>query len=115
MEGNEHWVHQITRGRLAFLVSFFALVVFFVDGFFTVAAFLVAAGAFLGAATVFFVLAVLFVAVLALPRAAFFAGTALVTSADLAFLEGGWVFYYRLNNDSPQEGNQIPLWHRKIP
>ena len=97
MEGNEHWVHQITQEKLAFLVSFFALVVFFVDGFFTVAAFLVAAGAFFGAATDFFVLAVLFVDVLALPRAAFFAGTALVTSVVLAFLEGGWVFYDRLD------------------
>jgi len=74
-----------------FLVSVFALVVFFVDGFFAAAAFLVAAGAFLGAVTDFFVLAVLFVDVLDLPRAAFFAGTALVTSV-LAFLEGGWVF-----------------------
>jgi len=75
-----------------FLVSFFALVVFFVDGFFAAVVFLVAAGAFFGAATDFFAVAVLFVLVLDLPRAAFFAGAALVASVLLAFLEGGWAF-----------------------
>jgi hypothetical protein len=79
------------RRKLAFLVSFFALVVFFVDGFFAVVVFLLAAGVFFGAATVFFTVAALFVDVLDLPRAAFFAGAALETSA-LAFLEGGWAF-----------------------
>lgn len=91
-----------SRGKLTFLVSVFVLVVFFVDGFFAVAAFLVVAGAFLGAATGFFVLAVLFADVLDLPRAVFFAGTALVTSVVLAFLDGGWVFCDRLNN-APQK------------
>lgn len=74
-----------------FLASFFALVVFFVDGFFAAAVFLVAAGAFFGAVTDFFVVAVLFVVVLDLPRAAFFAGAALVVSV-VFFLDGGWAF-----------------------
>lgn len=81
---------------LAFLVSFFALVVFFVDGFFAAAVFFVAAGAFFGAMTGFFVVGVLFV--LDLPRAAFFAGAALVATVVLAFLVGGWAFCDRLNN-----------------
>jgi hypothetical protein len=84
------------RKRLAFLASFFALVVFFVDGFFTAAVFLVAAGAFFGVGTDFFAEAVLFVVVLDLPRAAFFVGAALV--ATVVFLEGGWAFCDRLNN-----------------
>jgi len=75
-----------------FLASLFALVVFFVDGFFAAAVFLVAAGAFFGAETDFFVVAVLFPVALDLPRAAFFAGAALVVSVLLDFLEGGWAF-----------------------
>jgi hypothetical protein len=84
--------------KLAFLASFFALVVFFVDGFFAAVVFLVAAGAFFGAATGFFVVAALFVVVLDLPRAAFFVGVALAASVVLPFLEGGWAFCQRLNN-----------------
>lgn len=84
--------------RLAFLASFFALVVFFVDGFLAVVVFLVAAGAFFGATTGFFVVAVLFAVVLDLPRAAFFAGAALVATVVLVFLEVGWAFCDRLNN-----------------
>ena len=91
------------RKGLAFLTSFFALVVFFVDGFFATVVFLVAAGAFFGAATGFFVVAVLFVVVLDLPRAAFFAGAALAASVDLAFLEGGWAFCRTLNNTSQKK------------
>jgi len=78
-----------------FLTSLFVLVVFLVDGFFTVAAFLVAVGAFLVAAADFFVLEDLSAGVLLLAAAAFFAGTALVLSAffaDGAFLDGGLVF-----------------------
>lgn len=86
------------RKGLAFLASFFALVVFFVDGFFAAVVFLVAAGAFFGAITDFFVVLVLFAVVLDLPRAAFFAGAALVVSVVLAFLEDGWAFCHRLNN-----------------
>jgi hypothetical protein len=96
VEGNECWDHQVTRKRLAFLASFFALVVFFVDGFFAAAVFLVAAGAFFAVGTDFFAVAVLFVVVLDLPRAAFFVGAALV--ATVVFLEGGWAFCDRLNN-----------------
>ena len=95
--GNECWDDQVIRKGLTFLVSFFALVVFFVDGFFAAAVFLLAAGAFFGAAAGFFVVAALFVVVLDLPRAVFFAGAALVASA-LPFLEGGWAFCERLNN-----------------
>jgi hypothetical protein len=105
------------RKELAFLASFFALVVFFVDGFFIAVVFLVAAGAFFGAVTGFFVVADLFVVVLDLPRAAFFAGAALADSVALAFLEGGWAFCHALNN-TPQKkkgGITIPLWHRQQP
>jgi len=77
-----------------FLVSFFALVVFFVDGFLAVTAFLVVAGAFLGAAG-FFVEA-LSVDGLVLLVAAFFTGTAFLVSgaffAGAGFLDGGLVF-----------------------
>lgn len=106
-------ISRSCRKGLAFLVSFFALVVFLVDGFFAAVVFLVAAGAFFGAATDFFAVAVLFVVVLDLPRAAFFAGAALVDSA-LVFLEGGWAFCKRLNN-TPLEKDSItiPLWHRQ--
>ena len=90
--------------KLAFLASFFALVVFFVDGFFAAAVFLVAAGAFFGAVTGFFVVAVLFVVVLDLPRAAFFVGVVLATSVALGFLEGGWAFCHRLNNLPHKKG-----------
>jgi len=72
-----------------FFTSFFALVVFFVDDFFAAAVFLVAAGAFFGVVTDFFVVPALFAVVLDLPRAAFFAGAALVVSVVLAF---GWAF-----------------------
>ena len=100
---------------LAFLVSFFALVVFFVDGFFAAVVFLIAAGAFFGAATDFFAVAVLFAVVLDLPRAAFFAGAALVASA-LPFLEGGWAFCCdRLNYTLRKDRITIPLWHRQQP
>jgi hypothetical protein len=84
------------KGR-TFLASFFALVVFFVDGFFAAVVFLVAAGAFFGAVTDFFVVPALFAVVLDLPRAAFLAGAGLVVSVALAFLEGGWAFCKRLN------------------
>ncbi len=90
------------RKRLAFLASLFVFVVFFVDGFFTAAVFFVAAGVFFGAVTDFFVVAVLFAVVLDLPRAAFFAGAALVASVVLAFLGGGWAFCNRFN-DTPQK------------
>jgi len=80
-----------------FLVSFFALVVFFVDGFFTVAAFLEAAGAFFGAADFLAVMAFrLSARALVLPVVAFFAEVGLVVSTaflvDVPFLEGGLVF-----------------------
>jgi hypothetical protein len=96
------------RKGLAFLVSFFALVVFFVDGFFAAVVFLVAAGAFFGAATDFFAVAVLFVVVLDLPRAAFFAGAAFAGS--LAFLDGGWAFCNRLNNTPLEKENHKYLF-----
>ncbi len=89
---------QVVREKLTFLESLFALVVFFVVGFFAAAVFLVAAGAFFGAVTDFFVLAALFAVVFDLPRAAFFAGAAFVVSVVLAPLDGGWAFCGRLNN-----------------
>jgi len=70
-----------------FLASLFALVAFLVDGFFTVAAFLVVEVAFLGAAPGFFVVADLSAGVLVFEVAAF-----LVAFTEDAFLDGGFAF-----------------------
>ncbi len=87
--------------------------VFLVDGFFTVAAFLVAVGAFLAAAADLFVPEDLSAGILVLAAAAFFAGTALVVSAffvEGAFLDGGLVFCDRLNKTLRGVGRVIYLF-----
>jgi len=79
-----------------FLTSFFALVVFLVDGFFTVAAFFDVAGAFFGAAADFLTVVAFSFDTLVLVAAAFFAGVGLDDSVaffmDMPFLDGGFVF-----------------------
>jgi hypothetical protein len=88
--------------RLAFLTSFFALVVFLVGGFFTVAAFFEVAGAFFGAAADFLTVVVFSFDTLVLLAAAFFAGVGLDDSVaffvDVPLLDGGFVFCDRLSH-----------------
>jgi hypothetical protein len=87
--------------ELTFLASVFALVVFLVDVFFTVAGFLVVEVALLGAAAGFFVVADLSVAVLALVVAAFLVSGAFF--AEGAFLDGGLAFCEGLNDTTARE------------
>jgi hypothetical protein len=87
--------------ELTFLASVFALVVFLVDVFFTVAGFLVVEVALLGAAAGFFVVADLSVAVLALVAAAFLVSGAFF--AEGAFLDGGLAFCEGLNDTTARE------------
>ena len=97
-----------------FLTSVFVLVVFLVDGFFTVAAFLVVEVAFLVATAGFFVVEDLLVAVLALVMVGFLA----VPEAFFVegFLDGGLAFCRGLNDTTPgTDGDYVPLWYRRTP
>jgi hypothetical protein len=100
VQDNEYSIHGSSKGP-AFLTSFFALVVFLVDGFFTVAAFFEVAGAFFGAAVDILAGAFAF-DTLVLLAAAFFAGVGLDDSVaffvDVPFLDRGFVFCDRLSH-----------------
>lgn len=100
--------------ELTFLASVLALVVFLVDDFFTVAAFLVVEVAFLGAAAGFFVVADLSVAVLVLVVTAFLVSVAFFAGG--AFLDGGLAFCGELNDTTRgRDGDYVPLWYRRTP
>jgi hypothetical protein len=92
------------------LTSFFALVVFLVDGFFTAAAFFEVAGAFFGAAADFLTVVAFSFDTLVLVAAAFFAGVGLDDSVtffvDVPFLDGGFVFCDRLSNVQRKRAQQ---------
>ena len=97
--------------ELTFLASFFALVAFLADGFFTVAAFLVVEVAFLGAAAGFFVLADLSVVVLVLVAVGFLVVSVAFFAED-GFLDGGLVFCKGLNVTAHARiDNHVPLWY----
>jgi len=82
-------------------VSFFVLVVFLVDGFFTVAAFLVVVEAFFVEAEGFLVVGAFSVEVLVLLAGAFFAGAAFVFAAFfvVVLFLGGCVFCIGLSDN----------------
>jgi uncharacterized membrane protein len=85
-----------SRTRLTFLASFFALLVFLVDGFFAVAAFLDVTGAFFEEVADFFAVAAFSAGALVLLVVAFFAEAGLDDSTaffvDVPLLDGGLVF-----------------------
>jgi hypothetical protein len=91
-----------SRTRLAFLTPFFALLVFLIDGFFTVAAFLDVTGAFFEVVADFLAVVAFSAGALVLLAVAFFAEAGLDDSTaffvEVPLLDGGLVFYDRLSN-----------------